>query len=113
MTDAGAPDFEAIAREIRALAHAEKVRVTLHAQQEMLNEEVTLDDVLHALAQGRLIENYPEHKRGACCLVCGATPTGRPLHVVCTTARPMLVIITVYEPKEPKWVTPTQRRPRG
>lgn len=31
------------------------------------------------------------------------------LHVVSTTAQPVLVIITVYEPKPPKWVTPTQR----
>jgi hypothetical protein len=36
---------------------------------------------------------------------------GRPLHVACTTGRPMVTIITVYEPKPPKWVTPSKRRP--
>jgi hypothetical protein len=33
------------------------------------------------------------------------------VHVVCTTARPVLIIITVYEPRLPKWLTPTNRRP--
>ncbi|MBI3972422.1 MAG: DUF4258 domain-containing protein [Chloroflexi bacterium] len=58
-----------------------------------------------------MLENYPEHRRGACCLIGGTTSTGRPIHVVCTTARPMLIIITAYEPQPPKWITPTQRRP--
>ena len=54
-------------------------------------------------------ENYATHRRGACCLVGGTTRAGRPLHIVCTTAQPVLVIITVYEPKPPKWITPIQR----
>ena len=33
----------------------------------------------------------------------------RPLHVVCTTVRRPLIIITVYEPKPPKWTTPETR----
>jgi hypothetical protein len=32
------------------------------------------------------------------------------LHVVCTTAGPTLILITVYKPRPPKWVSPTQRR---
>lgn len=34
---------------------------------------------------------------------------GRTLHVVCTINRSPLLIITVYEPKPPKWITPTRR----
>jgi len=84
--------------------------VTQHAQEEMDAEAITMDEVLSAIAVGRVIEDYPDHRRGACCLVYGTTPTGRPLHVVCTTDRPLLIIITVYEPQPPKWVTPTERR---
>ncbi|MBM4122800.1 MAG: DUF4258 domain-containing protein [Nitrospira sp.] len=58
----------------------------------------------------QVIENYPEHRRGPCCLLNGQTERGRPLHIVCTTAQPSLIIITAYEPRPPKWVTPTQRR---
>jgi hypothetical protein len=56
------------------------------------------------------LENYAEHKSGPCCLIYGRTLQGRPLHVVCTTAQPLLIFITVYEHLPPKWVSPTQRR---
>jgi len=94
---------------LRALARSESVRVTVHAHQEMVEEDVSMDDVLEAVATGTVIENYPTHRRGPCCLVSGATRAGRALHVVCTTAQPFLAIITVYEPKPPKWLTAFRR----
>lgn len=95
---------------IRAQAAAENIRITQHAQQEMVEEEITLGELLEAVASGQILENYPEHRRGACCLLNGFTRSARPIHMVCTTARPLLIIVTVYEPKLPKWITPTQRR---
>lgn len=103
-------DLDAVRKHICAQAAAENIRITLHAQQEMVEEEVTLDEALEAIATGQILENYPVHRRGACCLLKGLTRKGRPLHIVCTTARPVLIIITVYEPKLPKWTTPIQRR---
>jgi len=108
----------AILEQIRARAAAENIRITQHAQHEMVEEDITLDEVLQAIATGNIVENYPEHRRGACCLLNGHTQQGRSLHTVCTTAQrlgfaqkpPVLIIITAYEPKPPKWVTPTQRR---
>jgi len=105
-------NLEAVLEQIRAQAAAENIRITQHAQQEMVEEDITLDEVLEAIATGQILENYPEHRRGACCLLNGFTRSGRPIHIVCTTTRPVLIIITVYEPKPPKWVTPTQRRQR-
>ena len=98
-----------VLESLRALARSESVRVTVHAHQEMVEEGITMDDVLEAIANGDVIEDYPTHRRGACCLVGGTSRAGRPLHIVCTTAQPVLAIITVYEPKPPKWITPTQR----
>ena len=88
----------------------EKVRITQHAQQEMTEENILLDDVFEAIQSSKILENYPEHRRGACCLICGLTARKRPLHIVCTTGQEMLIIITVYEPKPPKWISPTERR---
>jgi len=85
-------------------------RVTQHAQQEMVEEEIDLNEVLAVLQGGEILEHYPGHKRGACCLVSGLTTEGRPLHIVCTTAQPLLILITVYEPRPPKWLTPQKRR---
>jgi len=100
---------EVVLERIRAQAATETIRLTQHAQQEMVEENITLDEVLQAIATGQILENYPEHRRGACCLLNGLTRNDRPLHIVCTTAQPVLILITVYEPKPPKWMTPTQR----
>jgi hypothetical protein len=104
-----AADLNALLARIRAQARAETLRVTAHAQQEMVEEDLSLDDVMETIANARVIEHYPQHRRGPCCLLSGAADSGRPVHVVCTTERPILVIITVYEPKPPKWPTPYRR----
>ena len=57
--------------------------------------------IQQALVRGQLLENYPQHQRGACCLFGGLSQDSRPLHIVCTTVQPLLIIITVYEPKLP------------
>ncbi len=95
--------------QLRHQASTENVRLTQYAQQEMVEEKITLNDLLEAIGSGQLLENYPEHLRGACCLVNGITEEGRPLHIVCTTSLPVLIIITAYEPKMPRWVTPIER----
>lgn len=98
---------------IRALAMKRTIKLTLHAHQEMAEDDVDVAELLTCLAHCTLLEDYPEHKRGACCLICGHAHTGRYLHVVCTTEGPELIIITVYEPKPPKWESPFQRGMRS
>jgi len=95
--------------QIRHQAAVENVRITQHADQEIVEEEIFLNELLEAIAGGQIMENYPEHRRGACCLVNGTTNQGRPLHIGCTTAQPFLTIIIAYEPKAPKWITPVER----
>ena len=87
-----ATDLPAILAAIRAHAANENIRISQHAQQEMTEEDVILDHVLSVLASGHVLENYPEHRRGACCLLNGLTGDERPLHVVCTTIRCPLIV---------------------
>ena len=110
MSEFDPTNLEAVQERIRFQAAADDLRLTLHAQQEMVEENITLDQVIQALVRGQLLENYPQHQRGACCLFGGFSQDSRPLHIVCTTVQPLLIIITVYEPKLPKWITPTTRR---
>lgn len=94
---------------VRTLATSGAIRFTVHAHQEMVEEDVTVSELKSSLMNCSLLEDYPDHKRGACCLVCGKAGTGRYLHVVCTYDYPELIIITNYEPKPPKWETPNKR----
>ncbi len=110
MSNPDPDDLVAALTRIRAQIVADELRLTQHAHQEMVEEDFSLDAVLAALRRGRIVENYPNHKRGPCCLVYGADDSGRAVHIVCTTTISRLIIITVYEPKPPKWVSATQRR---
>ncbi len=103
-------DLKAIADRLAFQAQAEKIRVTAHAHQEMIEESILLDDVLSVLRRSSVIENYPDHQRGPCCLVYGQGTDGNDIHVVCTTSLVLAIIITVYEPKLPKWESPFTRR---
>mgnify|MGYP002405551717 CR=1 FL=1 len=103
-------NLEKILDKIKDRASNENIRITQHAQQEMVDENINLNVVLEAISRSEILENYPEHRRGTCCLLNGTTDNGKNLHIVCTTSQPILIIITVYLPKPPKWVTPTQRR---
>lgn len=93
---------------LRAHVVAGRVRVTLHASYEMAAEQVLASDLVAAFMDGDVIEEYPDDPRGPSCLVSGMHGT-RPIHVVCTIGKPPIAIITAYEPKPPRWVTPTRR----
>ncbi len=103
---------EAVLQRIRVQAASEQIRVTQHAHEEMVEEEISLDEVLQAIHTSQMLEYYFEHRRGPCCLLDGTTNAGRAVHVVCTTAQRVLVLITVYEPRPPNWLPPGQRRKR-
>jgi len=103
-------DHRAISDRLSMQSHDEKIRVTAHAHQEMVEDNICLGDILAVLNRAAVIENYPEHQRGPCCLVYGQGVSGNDIHVVCTTSLDLAIIITVYEPKPPKWHSPFTRR---
>lgn len=66
-------DLKNIIENIREQARTENIRITQHAQQEMAEEYIRIDEVLEAISSGTILENYPEHRRGSCCLINGLT----------------------------------------
>ena len=60
---------------------------------------------------GEIIEDYPDDKYGASCLICGFTMVNRPLHLHCSyPSRPILKIITLYQPKDDKYLNKTKSK---
>ncbi len=99
----------AIKTRLKEQATADIMRITAHAHQEMVEEDISMDEIREVLIDAAVVENYSEHKRGPCCLLCRKTSRERFIHVVCTTSLEYAIIITVYEPKPPKWITLFQR----
>ena len=83
--------------------------LSLHADDERLADQLTMDELEEVLASAELLEDYPDDPRGHSCLVLGHTG-GRPVHVVCgLTRQGRLLVITVYLPSPPKWKDPRTR----
>lgn len=82
MVEPDAAEIERALERIKSQAASGTFRVTQHGQQEMVEEEISLDEVLQAIGRAQILENYPEHRRGACCLLDGETDEGRPIHTV-------------------------------
>ena len=49
---------------IRDRARTDNLRITQHAHQEMVAEEITLDQLQEAIGTSELLENYPQHQQG-------------------------------------------------
>jgi len=80
-----------------------------HADNERQNDNLLIEEIEQALRHGRILEQYPDTGRGESCLVVGFTEAGKPIHVVCGRAGTGLVVVTVYVPLPPKFMTPCQR----
>ncbi len=77
-----------------------------HAVDQTIVRDISVSELEQAISsQSEVIEDYPEDKYGPSCLILGFTNAGRPLHVQCShPARPLIRIITVYEPDPELWI---------
>lgn len=87
-------------------------RLTVHAAIRSKERGITTRDMEAAILNGEVIEEYPDDKPFPSCLICGHTPDGQPLHVVCSLA-PVSDIITFYFPDEKQWIGHKIRRKGG
>lgn len=88
---------------------AQNYRYSRHGDRERQNDALTLDEVEQAMLNSRIIEQYPNTGRGESCLLVGFTDKGKPVHIVCGGMGGALVIVTVYIPGPPKFITPYER----
>jgi hypothetical protein len=97
--------------EIRAKIAEGRFEFSQHAVGQSITREIAVAEIREAIAAGEVIEDYPDDKYGPSCLVFGTTEAGRPLHVQCSyPSRPILKIITLYEPDPDLWIEFRQRR---
>lgn len=94
--------LEEIQRKIRKRQY----EFSKHAVDQSIIRDVSVAEVEEAIS-GRceIIEDYPDDKYGPSCLILGFTKAGRPFHLQCSyPSRPLLKIITIYEPDPELWV---------
>lgn len=81
-----------------------KFELSKHALDRSILRKIFLSEIQECFLQAEIIEDYPDDHYGPSCLVLGFTATRRPLHIQCSyPTRPILKIITLYEPDESQW----------
>jgi hypothetical protein len=97
--------------EIRKKIAQSQFEFAQHATDQSILRRISVREVRDAIANGEVIEDYPEDKYGPSCLILGMTQAGRPLHIQCSyPSRPLLKIITLYEPDPRRWIDFKMRR---
>jgi hypothetical protein len=96
---------------VQARVHQDSFELSHHAQREAAAEQISVDDIKHAMLTGQELGPYPDDPRGPSCLLVGQDTSGRWLHVLCGNFdRTNVLIITVYLPQPPKWQDAWTRR---
>ncbi len=83
-----------------------------HAVDQSIVRNISVAELEQAIStEIELVEDYPDDKYGPSCLILGFTNTRRPLHIQCSyPSRPLIKIITLYEPDPDRWVDFRTRR---
>ncbi len=90
---------------IREKIRQRQYEFSKHAVDQTIMRNIRVDELEEAIAnRSEVIEDYPDDKYGPSCLILGFTNGGRGLHIHCSyPTRPLVKIITVYEPDPTLW----------
>lgn len=98
--------------KIQAAAKNRRHLLTEHAEDELVEDNLRLEDVVKSLMEGEIIEDYPDDFPFPSCLVYGKNERGEPIHSVWAfdDKKNLAILITTYRPDPQKWVDYKKRR---
>jgi hypothetical protein len=97
--------------EIQSRISRGQFEYSQHAVDQAIIRGISVQELRGAIATCEVIEDYPDDKYGPSCLLLGHTAAGRHLHIQCSyPSRPVVKIITIYEPDPARWIEFRERR---
>lgn len=101
-----------IIEQIRDKITRNQYEFSQHAVDQSILRIIKVQELREAITNCEMIEDYPDDKYGPSCLLLGFTAAHRPLHIQCSyPSRPLVKIITLYEPDPKLWINFRIRRP--
>jgi hypothetical protein len=98
--------------QIRQKLEADRFEFSRHAVDQGIRRNVSVQEIRESMANGEIIEEYPEDKSWPSYLIYGRTNEGRPLHVQYShPSRQLVKIVTLYEPDPARWIDFKDRGP--
>jgi hypothetical protein len=98
---------------VRRLVEQDQVLVSEHGYDELSEDNIYVKDIVDGVAEGFVVEDYPDFSKGPCVLVLQKDADGELIHVVWGIpkgATSPAVIVTAYRPDSTKWSDDFKRR---
>jgi hypothetical protein len=100
-------------RQICKLVNNGEFRISDHGYDELAEDGILVGEVISALAEAQVVEDYPNYPKGPCVLVLLADSDRQPVHAVWGLPRGQdspAVLVTAYKPDPKKWSDDFTRR---
>ncbi len=89
--------------DFRKINRSENIIISLHGQLRLNERNITVDDVMSAIDNGEIIEQYPKDFPFPSCLILGLSVQGVYIHIVVSMDEDKIYLITAYVPTLDKW----------
>ena len=88
---------------IQKLCDERRIIWSAHAAERMHQRGISRKDVLNAIQNGKIIEQYPDDYPYPSCLILGIDLQSQKIHIVCGSDGSIIKIITAYYPTDEKF----------
>lgn len=96
--------------DFRKINKSEKIVISLHGQLRLNERNITVDDVMNAIDNGEIIEQYPDDFPFPSCLILGLSINDVYIHIVVSMNDDKIYLITAYVPNTDKWEADLKNR---
>lgn len=89
--------------DFRKINKSENIIISLHGQLRLNERNITVYDVINAIDNGEIIEQYPKDFPFPSCLILGISINNTYIHVVVSMNDDKIYLITAYVPSLDIW----------
>jgi hypothetical protein len=91
---------------IQRLVASDEVRISEHGYDELVEDGITVSEILASVGSGTVVEDYPDYPKGRSVLVLQLDNAGWFIHVVWGIPKGFespAVLVTAYRPDPTRW----------
>ena len=100
-------------KSIQQLVQEGLVRISEHGYDELVADDILVREIINGIADGVVVEDYPEYPKGPCVLVLQKNSNNKPVHIVWGIPKGYgspAVLVTAYRPDPELWEAGFLRR---
>ena len=100
-------------QQIVQLVANEEIRISAHGYEELEEDGLLVGEIVASVADGVVVEDYPDFHKGPAVLVLQIDHGGKPIHVLWGIPKGALtpaVMVTAYRPDPTRWSEDFKRR---